>query len=45
MLKINIAINATGTTKYKPSVISKKLKNNYLIFICLFIPFIVQNYK
>ena len=27
----------------KPSFIYKKLRNHYLIFMCLFTPFIVQN--
>ena len=35
-----IAINTTGITKYKPSVIYKKIKNHYLIFMCLVTPFI-----
>ena len=45
MLKINNSNKYNLHTKYKPSVIYKKLKNNYLIFMCLFTPFIVQNYK
>ena len=45
MLKIIIAINPTDIIKYKISVIYKKLENHYLILICLFTPFIVQNSK
>ena len=45
MLKINKNNKYNRHKKCKPSVIYKKLKNNYLIFLCLATPFIVQNYK
>ena len=45
MLKINNSNKKTGVKRYKSSVIYKKLKSHYLIFMCLFTFFIVQNYK
>ena len=42
--RLIIATNTTSITKYKPSVVYEKLKNYYLIFMCLLTPFIVQNY-
>ena len=45
MLKINKTNKYNRHNKIKPTVIYKKLKNQYLIFMCHFTSFIVQNYK
>ena len=43
--RLIIAINIKGIAKYKPSAIYKKSRNHYLIFMCLFTSFTVQDYK